>query len=73
MSERRSADLRSDWQRRYDESLERERQRLSEYEDATEGEVLAMEAVGCLPGWLGAAGLAITAFVLFLRRRRRRR
>jgi hypothetical protein len=50
----------SDWQRRYEESLKRERDRSQE-EDLTTGEVVALEATGCLPGWFGIVGAIAAA------------
>ena len=60
----------SDWQRRHEESLERERHRSQE-EDLTTGEVVAIEATGCLPGWFGMVGAVAAALAVLLRRRRR--
>ena len=61
----------NDWQRRYDESVAREA--TSADTNATDGaEFAAMEASGCLPGWLGAILLALTAAAVFIRRAVRR-
>jgi len=67
----RSRDDRTEWQRRYDESLAAERRKARD-SDVTAGEIVAMEVSGCLPGALGVATIATTAIVMLLRRRTRR-
>jgi hypothetical protein len=61
----------SEWQRRYDDSIAREQTRLDE-DGITTGEVAASQASFWLPGWLGFIGLAVTWVVVALRRRSRR-
>jgi len=61
---------RSEWQRRYDESVARERAALKQADDVS-GTELATQMGGCLPGGVGAGVLAPAGVVAFIRRRRR--
>ena len=66
-------DHRSEWQRKYDESLAREQIRLDDEAAAAGPEGVAIEVGGCLPGWLGVGLVAISGIVVALRRRWRGR
>jgi hypothetical protein len=74
-----TTDDRSDWQRRYDESIERERQKWEEQPDSvTSGELVAIEGAGtcltCLPVWMtviAAAFGGLGALIFWLRKRLR--
>jgi hypothetical protein len=61
------------WQRRYEESLARQRAAPGQAGDLSAGEVAAIESTGCLPGWEGLAALAVTGGLVLIRRRWRRR
>jgi hypothetical protein len=64
---------RSEWQRRYDESIARERASIESADDEVSGgEYVAMEASRVLPGVVGVAAAAVTALAMFVRRRHRR-
>ena len=65
-------DSRTDWQRRYEESLAKEREALRQADDVSDAEVVATETSMWLPGWIGAAVLAFAGVVGLLRRRARR-
>jgi hypothetical protein len=67
----RSRGDRSEWQRRYEESLDAER-RKAEGDESDAAAVVAMEVSGCLPGALGVVALAAAAIVMLVRRRTRR-
>jgi hypothetical protein len=63
---------RKDWQRRYDESLARERANRFD-DDLTVGDVAWVGLTGCLGWWLVAAVLAVAEAVILIGRRFRRR
>lgn len=65
-------DERTEWQKKYDASLEQ----AAQDDDLGIGEVGAIEAssiaAGCMPGWLGALLFGLTSLVLIVRRKLRR-
>ena len=61
----------TEWQRRYDESVARETASV-DADGASGAQFAAMEASGCLPGWVGAIASVSTAAVAFIRRIARR-
>jgi hypothetical protein len=61
----------SDWQRRYNESVEAERARNREPNPDEEG-AKAIDIAGYLPGWMGLVVLVVATSVLVIRRSIRR-
>jgi hypothetical protein len=61
----------SEWQRRYDESVEAERARSRERDPAERG-TEAVDVAGWLPGLIGFVAVVVTTLIVVLRRSIRR-